>query len=114
MWFQLLFDRIGDRLNVSEDHVPVFVLKGFHKVQVLANPEAPDWLLLKKDLQLLGLGLLQYVWLKVFEDGHTHVDLVVWPQQHTGAEVVADLRPVQVVPETLSQPVDTHLRWCES
>lgn len=59
--FTLLVDRITDRLHVSEDNVSVFVLQIFHKVQVVAHPEAPDWLLLQEDLQLLGLGLLQYV-----------------------------------------------------
>lgn len=56
---------------------------------------------LEEELQLLSLGLLQDLWLQVPEDGHAGVDLVVSTHQHTGAEVVADFRPVQVVPETL-------------
>lgn len=65
---------------------------------------------LEEDLQLLGLRTPQDVRLQVFEHGHTQVNLVVGSHQHTGGDVVADLRPVQIVPETLSQPMDAHLR----
>lgn len=68
---------------------------------------------LEEDLQLLGLCVLQDLRLQVFEDGHTHVHLVVGAHQHTGGQVVADLPPVQVVPETLCQPLEAHL-WEES
>ena len=69
---------------------------------------------LEKDLQVLCLCVEQDVWLQVFEDGNTHVHLVVWPQNDTGAHVVTDLRPVQVVPKALTQPLHTHLKHRES
>lgn len=65
---------------------------------------------LEEELQLLSLGLLQDLWLQVPEDGHARVDLVVGAHQHARREVVADLRPVQVVPEALGQPVEAHLQ----
>lgn len=68
---------------------------------------------LEEDLQLLGLRPLQDVRLQVSEYGHAHVDLVVWTHQHTGGDVVADFGPVQIVPETLGQPVEAHL-WTDS
>ena len=67
---------------------------------------------LEEDLQLLGLCSLQDVRLQVFAYGHTHVNLVVRTHHHTGGNVVADLRPVKIVPETLGQPVEAHL-WSD-
>lgn len=45
----------------------------------------------------------------MLEYGHAHVNLVVWSQYDAGGDVVADLSPVQVVPEALRQPVEAHL-----
>lgn len=69
--------------------------------------EAPSHL--EEDLQLLGLRSLQDVWLQMFEYGHAHVNLVVRTHHYTGGNVMADFCPVQIVPETLSQPVEAHL-----
>lgn len=52
----------------------------------------------------------QQKWLQVLEDGQAGVHLVVGSHQCAYAHVVADLRPVQEVPEALSQPVDAYLR----
>ena len=64
---------------------------------------------LEVDLQVLGLCVQQDVWLHVLQHGHTHVHLVVGAHEHTGGHVVADLRPVQVVPEALVQPLQANL-----
>lgn len=64
---------------------------------------------LEEDLQLLGLGPLQDFWLQVFKYGHAQVNLVIWTHHHTGTDVMADFCPVQIVPETLSQPVAANL-----
>lgn len=65
---------------------------------------------LEEDLQFLGLCALQDLRLKVFEQGHTKVHLIIRTHHHTAADVVADFGPVQVIPETLSQPVEAHLQ----
>jgi len=64
---------------------------------------------LEVDLQPLGLRVLQDVRLQMLQHGHTRVHLVVGSHQHTGGHVVADLGPVQVVPEALVQPLQAHL-----
>lgn len=47
------------------------------------------------------------------EDGHTQVDLVVNAQHHAGDQVVEDVLPVKVVPETLGQPVQADLQLAD-
>lgn len=64
---------------------------------------------LEEDLQLLRLRPLQNVRLQMLEYGHARVNLVVGTQYDAGGDVVADLSPVEVVPETLGQPVEAHL-----
>lgn len=71
---------------------------------------APARTHLEEELQLLGLGVLQDLRLQVLEGGHAGVNLIVGAQQHAAAKVVADFRPVQIVPEALSQPVEAHLQ----
>lgn len=105
----LLLCRVTDSFHVSENDAPVAALQILHELQVVADFEVLDWLLLEEDLQLLGLSALQDVWLQMFENSHTDVNLVVGTHQHTGGDVLADFCPVQIVPETLSQPVEAHL-----
>ena len=45
------------------------------------------------------------------QDGHTDIDLIVDSEQQTETDVMADLHPVQVVPETLTQPLLADLQW---
>lgn len=45
----------------------------------------------------------------MLEYGHASVHLVVRAQYHTGGDVMANFGPVEVVPETLGQPVEAHL-----
>lgn len=45
----------------------------------------------------------------MLEYGHARVNLVVRTQYDAGGDVVADFGPVEVVPETLGQPVEAHL-----
>ncbi len=75
--------------------------------EIYCSTDAPAHL--EEDLQLQGLRMLQDIRLQMFEYGHAHVNLVVRTHHHTGRNVVADFRPVQIVPETLSQPVEAHL-----
>lgn len=60
-------------------------------------------------MQLLRLCPLQNVRLQMLEYGHARVNLVVRTQYDAGGDVVADFSPVEVVPETLGQPVEAHL-----
>ena len=48
--------------------------------------------------------------LQVLKDGDAHVDLVVLTQKHANADVVTDLRPIEIIPETLANPMLTDLR----
>ena len=48
--------------------------------------------------------------LQVLKDGDAHVHLVVLAQKHANADVVADLSPVEIVPETLANPMLADLR----
>lgn len=68
---------------------------------------------LEEELQVLSLGVLQDVLLEVLQYGDAHVHLVVDAHDNAHGHVVADLRPVQVVPETLSQPLHAHLQTRE-
>ena len=64
---------------------------------------------LQEENQVAVLRLAHDLELQVLEDGDAHVHLVVFAEKHADADVVADLRPVQVVPETLANPVLTDL-----
>ena len=53
----------------------------------------------------MGLHVRHDVALQVVEDCHADVHLVVHPVDQAHHDVVAHVLPVQVVPETLGQPV---------
>lgn len=54
--------------------------------------------------------MLQDILLQVTEGRHAHVHLVIWSHDDAGGHIVTDLRPVQVVPETLDKPLNTDLQ----
>ena len=64
---------------------------------------------LQEDDEVLRLVVLHDELPQVLQGGHTNVDLVVRAHHHDQAEIVHDVRPVQVVPEALLQPVDADL-----
>ena len=51
------------------------------------------------------LHVVHDVAVQVAQDGDTRVHLVVNPQTQTHTHVLADVQPVQVVPEALADPV---------
>ena len=56
------------------------------------------------------MRLAHYLALQVLKDGDAHVDLVVLAQKHANADVVTDLRPIEIIPETLANPMLADLR----
>lgn len=66
---------------------------------------------LEKNNEFAVLSVTSDVVMEEMEDGNTHVHLVVHTQYHTHAHVLTNIRPVQIVPETLSDPVLTYLRY---
>ena len=61
------------------------------------NPKAN----LEESDEALSLHMAQDVCLEISQNGNTDVDLVIHSQQKTHTDVMADLYPIKVVPETL-------------
>lgn len=53
--------------------------------------------------------MLQNILLQVTEGRDAHVHLVIWSHDDACGYIVTDLRPVQVVPEALTKPLNTDL-----
>lgn len=60
--------------------------------------------------EVLSLHVLHNVFLLVFQNSTAQVHLVVNAHHYTQTHILTDLIPVQVVPETLLQPMETNLK----
>jgi hypothetical protein len=59
--------------------------------------------------EVLCLHVLHDVLLLVFKDSAAQINLVVYPHYNTQTDILTNVSPVQVVPETLLQPVKAYL-----
>lgn len=64
--------------------------------------------------EVLSLHVFHDVFLLMFQNGTAQIHLVVNAHHYTQTDILTDLIPVQVVPETLLQPMEANLSWSES
>lgn len=72
-------------------------------VEKLRNPY------FQKNLKISGFCVLQDVLLKVSEQRNTYIYLIIRTKENAYGNVVTDLTPVHVIPETLSYPLQKDL-----
>lgn len=65
---------------------------------------------LEMNNEVLGLHVLHNVFLLMFQNGTAQIHLVVNAHHYTQTNILTDLIPVQVVPETLLQPMEANLK----